>query len=120
MHLLFAGLISGFISGLGMGGGVILIVILTYVAQYNQRGLQTLNLIYYIPTAIFALVVYLKNKEVDYKSGIKIILWGMIPTIIGAFFANLMDINQLKKIFALYLIGVGIVIFFKSINRINA
>ena len=119
MQLLFAGLIAGFISGLGMGGGVILVVILTYIAQYNQQGLQTLNLLYYIPTAIAALVVYFKNKEIDYKIGIKIILWGIIPTIIGAYLANSMNTSQLKKIFALYLIGIGVVIFVKSFKRIT-
>jgi uncharacterized membrane protein YfcA len=97
MQLLFSGLISGLISGLGMGGGVILVAILTYVTQYNQLGLQTINLLYYIPTAIFAIVVYLKNKEIDYKLAIKIILWGIVPTIVSAFAANVIDTSFLRK-----------------------
>ena len=100
-----------------MGGGVILIAILTYVTQYAQQGLQTLNLIYYIPTAIIAIVVYLKNKQIDYKISLKIIMWGLIPTIITAIIANMIDTAWLRKIFAVYLIGIGITIFIKSLAR---
>lgn len=117
MQFLFAGLISGIISGLGMGGGVILIVILTYITQYAQQGLQTLNLIYYIPTAIIAIIVYLRNKQIDYKIALKIILWGVIPTIISAIVANIIDTRYLRKIFAIYLVGIGIVIFIKGLKN---
>ena len=111
MQLLLSGLISGLISGLGMGGGVILVAILTYITQYTQQGLQTLNLTYYIPTAIFAIVVYLKSKKIDYKMALKIIAWGIVPTVISAVVANVIDTSYLRKIFALYLIGIGITIF---------
>lgn len=113
MQFLLSGLISGLISGLGMGGGVILIAILSYITQYSQQGLQTLNLIYYIPTAVFAIIIYFKNKQIDYKLAIKIIAWGIVPTIISAIIANIIDTSLLTKIFATYLIGVGIVIFMK-------
>lgn len=116
MQFLFSGLLSGLISGLGMGGGVILIAILTYVTQYNQQSLQTLNLIYYIPTAIFAIIIYLKSKQIDYKLAFKIITWGIIPTIITAIIANQINTSWLRKIFAIYLIGIGITIFIKSLK----
>lgn len=118
MQFLFSGLISGLISGLGMGGGVILIAILTYVTQYSQQGLQTLNLIYYIPTAIIAIIVYLKNKQIDYKMVGKIIAWGIIPTIISAVIANMLDTSYLRKVFAMYLIGIGGMIFIKNLNNV--
>lgn len=108
MQLVVSGLISGIISGLGMGGGVILVAILTYITEYNQLGLQTMNLLYYIPTAMFAIVVYLKNKQIDYKMSFKIIVWGILPTIISAFTANIIETKYLRKIFAIYLIGIGI------------
>ena len=110
-------LVSGLISGFGMGGGVILVAILTYITQYNQASLQTVNLFYYIPTAIFAIAVYLKHKDIDYKTAIKIILWGIIPTIITSVVANTIDTSSLRKIFAIYLIGVGVVIFIKSFRN---
>lgn len=112
--IFFVGVLSGFLSGLGMGGGVILVALLTYITKYDQLGLQTLNLLYYIPTAVFAILVYLKNKSIDYKAGAKIILWGIVPTIVSAFVANSINVSHLKKVFAIYLIGVGLVIFINS------
>ena len=117
MQFLFSGIISGLISGLGMGGGVILIVILTYITQYTQQGLQTINLLYYIPTAIFAIIVYFKNKQIDYKSAFKIILWGIVPTIAASYVANVINTNSLRKIFAMYLISIGIAILVKNFNK---
>lgn len=112
--IFFVGLLSGLLSGLGMGGGVILVALLSYITRYDQLSLQTLNLLYYIPTALFAIFVYLKNKDIDYKVGVRIILWGIIPTIVSAFIANSINVGYLKKIFAIYLIGVGTVIFINS------
>ena len=117
MVFIVSGLISGLISGLGMGGGVILIAILTYITQYSQQALQTLNLIYYIPTAIFAIIIYFRNKQVDYKVAFKIVLWGVAPAIVTAIVANMIDTNKLRNIFALYLISIGIVIFLRSFKK---
>jgi len=117
MQFIFSGLISGLISGLGMGGGVILVAILMYVTHYSQLGLQTMNLLYYIPTAIFAIVVYVKSKEIDYKMASKIIICAIVPTIISAYIANTVNTDFLRKIFAVYLIGIGVIIFVKSFKK---
>lgn len=117
MQFLMSGLISGLISGLGMGGGVILIAVLSYITTYSQQSLQTLNLIYYIPTAMFAIIIYLRNKQIDYKMAFKIIAYGIIPTVVASVIANTIQTGYLRKIFALYLIGIGIVFFIKSIRK---
>jgi len=117
MEIFLSGVIAGIISGLAMGGGVILIAILTYITTYSQASLQTVNLIYYIPTAIFSVLVYRKNKNIDYKIAVKIILWGIVPTVIGAIIANNISTEVLRKIFAFYLIVVGVVVFKNSLRN---
>ena len=87
------------------------------ITDYAQQSLQTLNLIYYIPTALFALIIYFKNKNLDYKIGFKIILWGIIPTIVSAFVANIMDTSILRKFFAIYVIAIGCIILLKSLKK---
>lgn len=116
MAIFFSGLVAGIISGLAMGGGVVLIAILTYITTYSQASLQSVNLLYYIPTAIFSSFVYAKNKNVDFKIVGKIILWGVIPTIIGALIANKISTEILRKMFACYLIIVGFSIFRTSLK----
>lgn len=109
-----SGIISGIMTGFGMGGGTMLIAILTYVTAYSQVELQSINLIYFIPVSLFALLVYIKNKEIDYKISLKIVAWGIVPAIICAIIANRIDVSFLRKLFAVYLIIVGIVMIKQS------
>ena len=65
MKLILIGIISGIVTGMGMGGGSILILILTAFMGVNQHTAQATNLIFFIPTSISAIYVYFKNKNVD-------------------------------------------------------
>ena len=57
------GLISGIVSGTGMGGGTILIFLLSFITGVEQHIAQATNLIFFIPTSIVAIIVNLKNKN---------------------------------------------------------
>ena len=55
MKLILIGIISGIVTGMGMGGGSILILILTAFMSVNQHTAQATNLIFFIPTSISAI-----------------------------------------------------------------
>ena len=73
VELIITGMISGFITSLGMGGGSILILMLTYFFNVEQQIAQAANLIFFIPTAIVAIIIHFKNKNVDSEKINKII-----------------------------------------------
>lgn len=102
------GLLAGVFTGLGVGGGLFLIMLLNWVSNFSQLEIQTINLIYYIPTAIFSVWVYSKEKSIDFKIGIKFILLAVVTAVLGAYLAHKIDINLLRKLFAIYLIGIGV------------
>ena len=102
------GFLSGIFTGFGVGGGLFLIMLLNWVSSFSQLEIQSMNLIYYIPTAIFSVWVYTKEKSVDFKVGIKFIIIAVITAIFGAILAHKIDVNLLRKLFAVYLIGVGV------------
>jgi len=102
------GVLSGIFTGFGVGGGLFLIMLLGWFSSFSQLEIQTINLIYYIPTAVFSVWVYAKEKSVDFKVGIKFIIVAVITAIIGAKLANNMNVNMLRKLFAVYLVGVGV------------
>ena len=58
------GMISGIVSGTGMGGGTILIFLLTFMMGIEQHVSQATNLIFFIPTSIVAIIINIKNKNV--------------------------------------------------------
>ena len=97
------GVISGIISGTGMGGGTILIFLLGTVLGLNHHTAQASNLIFFIPTSISAIIVNLKNKNINLKIAIVISIAGIIGAIIGAKLAVLTNVNNLKKYFGIFL-----------------
>ena len=70
LQILIGGL-SGIFSGIGMGGGTILIFLLTTFAGLEQHIAQATNLIYFIPTAISAIIVNYRNKNINNTKTIK-------------------------------------------------
>ena len=104
----FIGAFSGIFSGIGMGGGTILIFLLTTFAQLEQHIAQATNLIYFVPTAISAVFVNYRNKNIDIKLAILISFWVIIVAIIGSIISVNTEVNTLKKFFGIFLIFIAI------------
>jgi len=103
-----AGFISGMISGMGIGGGVILIPALTLLLGFEQKTAQGINLLYFIPTGAVALWVHFKNRSVEFKTGWPIAAFGIISAVAGAFLAGIIPSAILRRIFAFLVIFIGI------------
>lgn len=107
-NLIISGFISGIFGGMGMGGGTLLIPVLTIFLSFAQKDAQGINLLVFVPMAIFALIVHIKNKLVDFKVGIPIIIIGVIFSICGSMLASTLSNDFLKKVFAVFLLLVGL------------
>ena len=105
---ILAGVIGGIVAGMGMGGGTLTIPILTIFLKYQQLRAQGINLIAFLPMAVVALIIHIKNKLVDFKSTWMLALVGSVFSLGGALLANHMANSVLKKLFALFLIGLGV------------
>ena len=108
LWLVIAGFVSGVIGGMGMGGGTLLIPILTIFLAFEQKNAQAINLFVFIPMALVSLIIHIKNKLVDFKVGIPIICTGVIFSVLGSTLADGIENNVLKKIFGVFLLIVGI------------
>ena len=97
------GLISGIVSGTGMVGGTILIFLLSFLLGVEQHVAQATNLIFFIPTSIVAIIVNIKNKNIDIKLAIIISIFGILGAIWGANISIHTDVNVLKKFFGAFL-----------------
>lgn len=115
---ILAGVASGVIAGMGMGGGTLLIPILTILLSFAQKTAQCVNLIAFIPMAIVALIIHIKNKLVDFKLGLLLILTGVVSAVGGALLATLVQNNILKKIFAVFLILIVVIQIWSVVNLI--
>lgn len=104
---LITGLIAGIISGTGMGGGSVLILILVNFLRVSQHTAQATNLIYFIPTAIVAIFVNYKQKLINLKLGFLIAIFGACGAVIGANISMRVDSSTLKKSFGFFLLIIA-------------
>lgn len=108
MKEIIIGLVSGIVSGTGMGGGTILIFLLTFMCGLEQHIAQATNLIFFIPTSIVAIIVNIKNKNIDLKLALMISIFGILGAIIGANVSIHTDVNKLRKCFGIFLAIIAI------------
>jgi len=108
MLYILIGLISGIVSGTGMGGGTILIFLLSIFMGVDQHVAQATNLVFFVPTSISAILTNLKQKLIDWKLGITIAILGVIGAIIGAKLSFKTDVEHLKRYFGIFLAGIAI------------
>lgn len=103
-----AGILGGIIGGMGMGGGTLTIPILTIFLSYAQLSAQGINLIAFLPMSLIALIIHIKNHLVAFKQTWLLALVGCIFSLGGAMLANHISNFVLKKLFAVFLIGLAV------------
>jgi len=108
MKEIFIGTFSGIFSGIGMGGGTILIFLLNTFAGLEQHVAQATNLIYFIPTAISAIIVNFRDKNIDTKLARFISVWGIVGAVIGALISINLEVQKLRKIYGIFLAIIAI------------
>ena len=112
---IIAGFLSGLIGSMGFGGGGVLIIYLVIFMNVPQLKAQGINLIFFVPCAILATVIYTIKKQIDYKKILPVIVGGIIGAIISSFLLKSINTDYLSKVFAIFLIIMGI----SSILRLN-
>ena len=121
MFKILTGLISGIVSGTGMGGGTILILILSLFMGIDQHIAQATNLVFFVPTSLTAIIVSIKERLIDWKTGTTIAVSGIFGAIIGAKISVNMNVELLKKFFGYFLSTIAIYEIYSLIKeyRIN-
>lgn len=105
---IIAGIFSGIVGAMGFGGGGILILYLTMVRHIPQLNAQGINLIFFIPSAILALVQHTKNKLIDWKKAVKYVVFGLIGVAAGFMFLRVTEETTIRYIFSVILILMGL------------
>ena len=103
-----AGLVCGVLSGLGVGGGTLLMVWMTAVAGVAQKSAQGVNLLYFLPTAACALIFHIKNRLIRPRVVLPAILTGCLTAAGAALLATAMDTGLLRRLFGGFLVIVGL------------
>ena len=103
--LFIAGAVAGIVGGMGLGGGSLLIPILTGIFGIGQKSAQWINLIAFFPMSIFALAVHFRNHRVRLSYTAYIMIPACIFTAFGALSVKILSGKALKRLFGLFLIA---------------
>lgn len=93
---------------MGIGGGAVLIPALIIFLNFSQTNAQGMNLIYFIPCAVISIIIHCKNKLIEFSVFKKVILLALLGGIVGSWIAVAINQEILRKIFAVFLIIMGI------------
>ena len=114
LYIIF-GIIGGLLGGMGMGGGTLLIPLLTIGLSVPQQTAQFINLVAFIPMSALALIVHIRNGYVVKKRIFYVIVPALVFAVAGSFIATVVSAAILNKAFGGFLILLGAAYFFYSI-----
>jgi hypothetical protein len=101
---MLAGFLSGILGGMGMGGGTLLIPILTIFLEVEQHTAQVANLLSFLPMALFSLKIHRDNGLLRTEGQYTIIIPALIFSILSGILATLLPSKILKPLFGWFLI----------------
>lgn len=114
----FIGCILGFLAGLGVGGGSLLILWLTVVLTIPYPVARGINLLFFIPSALISAFFRWKQGAVKIKTLLPAVLCGCIASAAGSLIGLHTDLQILKKLFGGLLLITGIrELFYKPQKR---
>ena len=112
--LILAGLVGGLIGGMGMGGGTLLIPLLTMFLGVEQHTAQAINLLVFIPTAVVAVIIHAKNKLINFRVSMLVAIPAIIVAVCASLLVGNVGSHVLKMLFAVFLILVGVFELYKA------
>ena len=113
---LLAGLAGGILGGMGMGGGTVLIPILTMFCGVPQHLAQSVNLLSFLPMAAVSLRVHAGNGLLDTNN----ILWMIVPatllSVLGGILVQGVAAGTLRVGFGAFLCLLSVYQFYTGIR----
>ena len=103
-----AGFFSGAAGSLGIGGGGILIVILSAFLGYSQQSAQLCNLLFFLPIALLSTIIYARRKQVCFRAVVFMAAVGAVGAVVGYLLFSLLGGKIVGKIFAVMLIFISV------------
>ena len=106
---LLIAVLSGVFAGMGMGGGTFLIPLLTLLMSVKTSISQCINLLVFVPMAVITIIIYAKQKLIDFKNWWIVSLPACIISAVGALISVNLSGQIIKIIFGSFIAIIGVV-----------
>ena len=107
LHGLAATVIAA-LSGMGVGGGGLLVIYLAFATELPQLSVQGINLLFFLFSAGSALLIHVRRRTILWKTVALLVAFGLGGVLLGTHLTELVDESLLRKIFGVLLVISGI------------
>lgn len=102
------GVVLGFLAGLGVGGGSLLMLWLTVVLGMQYTTARTINLLFFIPTALISCFFRRKQNTLDFRKILPAMICGTVSAAVFSLLSSHLELEMLKKLFGILLVITGL------------
>lgn len=111
---IIVGFLSGIIASMGMGGGAVLLIYLVVFTSAEQLAAQGINLAVFIPIGILSVIIYAKQKKIQFAKTLPVAAFGVLGAFLGIEITKYIHSDWLRIIFAVFIIFLGVKEFFSK------
>lgn len=105
---IFFSFVAGLFGSMGFGGGTFLLIYLSVILSLEQTQSQGINLLFFLPYAVYSIVRYIRRRLIKKEQLLPIIIPGLIGAVIGYALLEYLKSVYLKKAFGGFLIILAI------------
>lgn len=102
------GTILGFLTGLGTGGGSLLILWLTLVLHMDPQQAKIINLLFFLPPALIAALLNWRKGRLPFQKLWLPTLSGCVMAALFSFIGQKVNTEGLQKLFGVLLLYTGL------------
>ena len=114
--MILFGTLGGVVGGMGMGGGTVLIPLLTLLGGVTQHLAQSVNLFAFIPMSVVAIIIHARNKLIDVKSALMFAPPAVIMSVLASLVIKKITGKVLAKMFGAFLLVLGVIRLISAIK----
>lgn len=114
--IIIFGFIAGVAGGMGMGGGTLLVPLLSFL-DIPQHTVQSANLLSFLPMCAAALFIHSKNKLIKKHGKGKIIIPACVGAVAGSVISVYAEENTLKVIFGVFFLILAVWQYFEALSE---
>ena len=96
------------LTGLGVGGGGLLVILLALLTDLPQLTIQGMNLFFFLLSGGSSLLIHLRKRKIFFALLLPLILCGIPGTLLGALLSSYLPRALLRKLFGTMLLITGI------------
>lgn len=105
---LIVGVILGFLSGLGIGGGSLLMLWLILVLQIDPLRARSINMLFFLPSALVSCALRIRQGRLKLRPLLPAMVAGALAAGLFFWIGTRINITILEKLFGMLLLAAGL------------